>query len=108
MAEARARTVDVYGAPDGTFPFDDYLGSLKDQKAKVLIEKRIAKVRLGLLGECEPVGDGVIELKIDHGPGYRIYCADNGREVLLLLAGTKARQQADIDTAKNYWAEYKS
>jgi putative addiction module killer protein len=108
VAETRPRNVEVYGAPDGSFPFDDYLDSLRDLKAKLLIDKRIAKIRTGLIGTFDTVGDGIIELKVDHGPGYRIYCTDDGKEVLLLLAGSKATQQADINTAKQYWSEHKS
>ncbi len=68
----------------------------------------IGRLRLGNLGGCKPVGGGVHELVVDSGPGYRIYFGTQGDELIMLLcAGTKRRQQPDIDLAKEYWAAYK-
>ena len=105
--ETRPRSVEVYGAPDGTFPFDRWLARLRDGKCKGAIETRIARLRLGLIGDHQSVGDGIIELKIDCGPGYRVYCVDDGSTVLILWAGSKRTQAADIIKAREYWREYK-
>jgi putative addiction module killer protein len=61
----------------------------------------------GNFGDHKPLSDGVWELRIDHGPGYRVYYAQAGRRVLLLLiGGDKRRQQADIETAVRYWQDW--
>lgn len=72
------------------------------------IRARLDRVVLGNLGTIKPVGDGVCEFKIDHGPGYRIYYAMNGKTVVLLLVGgDKSTQQRDIEKAKAYWKRQK-
>ncbi|MBZ5728074.1 MAG: type II toxin-antitoxin system RelE/ParE family toxin [Acidobacteriia bacterium] len=84
------------------------MDGLRDLFGRVQIEKRINKLRRGLVGEYTDVGDGLIELKIDVGPGYRVYCADDGANVLILCGGRKGTQEADITKAKRYWKEYKT
>ena len=106
--EANPRTVESYIAPNGAIPFDDWMAELKDYKGKTQIESRINRVRRGLIGHCSDVGDGITELKIDFGPGYRVYCVDDGVSVLLLCGGTKRTQNADIARAKHYWRECRS
>jgi putative addiction module killer protein len=65
-------------------------------------------VQLGNFGAVKPVGNGISELKIDHGPGYRVYFAMSGKTVvLLLIGGDKSTQQSDINTAKSYWKHQK-
>ncbi len=64
-------------------------------------------MRLGNPGDWKALGDGVFELRIDHGPGYRVYFGQQGFEIVVLLAGgTKSTQQRDIKRAKEYWHEY--
>jgi putative addiction module killer protein len=79
-----------------------------DPKGRAQIDKRIAKLRLGLLGEWDDVGEGVIELRFKGaGPGYRIYCGQDGPTlVILLLGGKKKGQQSDINRAKEFWRDY--
>ncbi len=61
----------------------------------------------GNFGDCKPLQDGVWELRIDHGPGYRVYYAQAGKKVLLLLiGGDKSKQQADINKAVGYWKDW--
>lgn len=81
---------------------------MKDERAVARVKTRLARVRLGNLGQTESVGEGVRELKIDYGPGYRVYFGQSGTEVVILLCGgDKRTQNENIKTAKNYWADYK-
>src|SRR4051812_26152449 len=91
----------------GKIPFGEWLGSLRDRKTQHLIEARLARVAIGLLGDNKWVAPGIFELRIDYGPGYRIYFGRDGRTVILLLcAGNKRNQSKDISLALNYWLDY--
>jgi putative addiction module killer protein len=93
---------------DGRIPFKDWLSSLADRMAKARIAARVQRLSAGNLGDCKPLDSGVWELRIDHGPGYRVYYARAGEHlILLLVGGDKRRQQADIETALSYWADWK-
>ncbi|MEG4090340.1 type II toxin-antitoxin system RelE/ParE family toxin [Microcoleus sp. Pol12B4] len=73
----------------------------------LIIEQRLDRVRLGNLGNSKSVGEGVCELKIDFGPGYRVYFGQLGSTIVLLLCGgDKSTQEQDIRKAKEYWKEY--
>jgi putative addiction module killer protein len=105
--EVKPRTVSSYQHGESN-PFDEWLDHLKDGRGKAQIETRINKLRRGLLGDYGDVGDGVLELKLDNvGPGYRIYIVDDGTESLILCAGSKSTQRADIARAKAYWKDAK-
>jgi putative addiction module killer protein len=81
--------------------FGDWLSGLKDQVGKAVIAKRIRAAESGNFGDCEPVGEGVFEMRIHYGPGYRAYCTRRGEVVyLLLLGGHKSTQKRDIKRAK--------
>jgi putative addiction module killer protein len=100
--------VRVHTTSDGRRPFDEWLGALKDLRAIEKIDARIARLRSGNFGDCKPVGEGVLELRVHHGPGYRIYFGRQGRAVVILLcAGNKATQPRDIARAKRYWREHR-
>ena len=106
--EVSEREVEVYVCPDGSSPFNEWLASLQDRRARARVRTRINRVRLGNLGDCAPVGSGVLELKIDYGPGYRIYCGQVGAKlVILLCGGDKSSQSEDIRRAIEYWEDYK-
>ena len=77
--EVSEKQVENYIRADGSCPFDDWMDSLRDKQATARIRTRIGRVRLGNLGNCEPVGSGVLELKIDYGPGYRVYFGQVGK-----------------------------
>ena len=80
--------------------FDNWLAHLRDKTAKAKIALRIGRAEQGNFGDCQPVGEGVSEMRIHHGPGYRIYFTRRGDIVyLLLLGGDKSTQQADIRQA---------
>ena len=79
----------------------NWLSGLRDQRAGARISARIERLVLGLFGDCRSVKGGVLELRIDYGPGYRIYFARTGKTVILLLCGgDKSTQQSDIAEAK--------
>jgi len=89
-----------------TLAFADWLAKLKDMGARKIIGRRLARVELGLLGDWKPVGDGVAELRFDHGPGYRVYFARRGDVVIVLLCGVdKDSQSRDIARAKAMLAD---
>lgn len=80
--------------------FDDWLAGLSDSRARARVEARIRRAELGNLGDCGPVGEGVSEMRIHYGPGYRVYFIQKGLEVLILLGGgDKSTQSKDIKAA---------
>ncbi len=80
--------------------FSKWLRELRDRQARARIQTRIDRLQLGLAGDVKPVGEGVSELRIDYGPGYRVYFTQRGREMVILLAGgDKRTQDRDIKTA---------
>ena len=91
----------------GRCPFDRWFEKLNDD-AKARITVSLDRLERGNFSAAKPVGAGVSELRLDFGPGYRVYFGKDGeRLVILLVGGTKKRQQADIETAKTIWQEYK-
>jgi putative addiction module killer protein len=100
--------IESYVTSSGKIPFEEWLDSLTDISARAFIKIRLERVRLGNLGNHRSVGKGVQELKIPHGPGYRIYFGQIGRKVILLLCGgEKSTQTKDINQAQRYWAEFR-
>ena len=103
------RQLEYYHTRDGRIPFLEWQGALKDMKIQKILDIRLYRVRAGNFGYCKPVGEGVLELKIDYGPGYRIYFGLSGpRVVLLLTGGDKSNQRKDILEAKAYWHDCKT
>jgi len=83
-----------------TETFAQWLDGLRDVRARARVQVRVERLAAGNAGDVEPVGEGVSELRIDYGPGYRVYFKKHGREVVILLAGgDKRTQSADIKTA---------
>lgn len=80
--------------------FDAWFAALKDKQAVRRVQARIDRVEDGNFGDCMPVGEGVSEMRIHYGPGYRVYFVQRGMEVVILLAGgDKSTQSTDIKTA---------
>jgi putative addiction module killer protein len=90
-----------------TDEFSNWLGALRDQRGKARILIRVERLARGNPGDVQPVGAGVSELRIDFGPGYRVYFAKRGATLLLLLCGGDKKTQAkDIARAKRLAADY--
>lgn len=97
-----------YQQDDGVEPYTEWYRSLRDGLAKASIAMRLHRVEIGNMGDCKPVGEGVHELRIHVGPGYRIYCGFHGElMVILLCGGDKSTQVRDIAKAKAFWTEWK-
>lgn len=91
-----------------TNKFLSWIDGLKDQKGRARILCRIVAAQSGNFGDCCSVGDGVSEMRIHYGPGYRVYFAQEGINIYLLIAGgDKTSQDRDIKQAKNMWKELK-
>ena len=96
-----------YLTATGADPFAEWFKALRDRQAQARVQVRLDRLERGIFGDVEPCGEGVWELRIDWGPGYRVYYARAGNTVvLLLLGGDKRRQQVDIKQAKEYWHDY--
>ncbi|MCW5222407.1 type II toxin-antitoxin system RelE/ParE family toxin [Verminephrobacter aporrectodeae subsp. tuberculatae] len=96
-----------YITDEGRDVFGDWRSKVKDVKARIAIDRRLYRVELGNLGDHKPCRQGVWELRIDTGPGYRIYYAQAGQTVVLLLCGgTKHAQDADMTKACEYWQNW--
>jgi putative addiction module killer protein len=81
--------------------FDDWMVNLDDRQARARIAARIDRLALGNPGDCKAIGSGISELRIDHGPGYRVYFTKRGPEVIVILCGgNKRTQAADIQQAR--------
>lgn len=101
--------IELYETVRGKCPFSEWLEALKDRQARVKIRLRLERLSMGNFGQCEPIGNGISELKVDFGPGYRIYFNKIGKKcVLLLIGGSKRTQSTDIEKAKTYLADYKT
>ena len=108
MRVVTPRTVENYVTQSGVDVFQAWLDGLKDTRAQILVDKTIAKIRLGNLGDHKSIGEGVQEIRLDYGPGYRLYFAEHGNTLIILLCGgTKKRQQDDITQAKLFWNDWK-
>ena len=96
-----------YRTPAWQVPFREWQESLADLRAAAAVARRLGRFRKGLFGDCEPVGEGVFEFRIDLGPGYRGYFFRAGRRMILLLCGgDKRTQAADIAKAKQFRRDY--
>ena len=104
--DARPRTLLNYQTSEKREPFQEWLRGLRDGAARAKIRIRLNRVKEGNFGKHRGIGEGVIELKIDFGPGYRVYMGEDGDQVILLCGGDKSTQDADIRRAKGFWRDY--
>ncbi len=105
--EAAPREIFFFETRDGKIPARDWLDQIEGQPVYNRIMARLDRVQEGNFGEHRPVGEGVSELVVNFGPGYRVYYGLDGADiVVLLVCGSKATQGKDIETAKGYWRQY--
>jgi len=101
--------VREYQTAEGKVPLTEWLQGIRDGTTRGRIVARLDRLKAGLLGDWKTVGDGVCELRIDHGPGYRVYYGQEGQTLILLLCGgDKSTQVKDIEKAHAYWKDYKA
>ena len=99
--------IRYYVAPSGLQPFAVWFADL-EPVARAKVTRAIVRLEQGNFSNVKTVGEGVLEYRIDFGPGYRVYFGRDGEAlVILLTGGTKKRQQRDIDAAHAYWQDYK-
>ena len=98
-----------YQTKTGKEPFRDWLKSLKDKITQARIERRLERLASSNYGDYKSVGKGVIELRLFFGAGYRVYFAEDGDTLIVLLCGgDKDSQNRDIQQAQAYWQEYQT
>ena len=104
--ESKPKEIRIYETEEGKTPFTEWMEQLEGQKIYGVILNRMDRIENGNLGDCHGVGEGVSELRIDVGPGYRIYFGQDGDLIVLLAGGTKKTQSSDIKTARKFWRKY--
>ena len=103
------KRVIVYARDSVKVPFTEWLYGLRDIMGRKRILARVSRLQQGNYGDCEPVGEGVSELRLFFGPGYRVYFGEHDNAIVVLLCGgDKDSQSKDIQQAKAYWQEYLS
>ena len=100
------RDILICQTDDGREPFTDWLENDLDVVARARVRARIDRIEDGNFGDVSPIGDGLSELRLDFGAGYRVYFGQKGREVHLIGAGSKRTQTADIAAAKEFWRHH--
>lgn len=102
------RRILIYRNAAGLEPYAAYVDSLKDREGAAKIRIRVTRAQLGNLGDHRAIGGGLVELRVNFGPGYRVYLGLHGGELAVLIcAGDKGSQRADIRKARAYWEEFR-
>ncbi len=104
--EAAPKEILISQMEDGREPFLEWLRGELDAVARRRVRARIDRLEDGNFGDVAPVGEGVSELRLDFGPGYRVYFGQRGHEVHLIRGGSKRTQAADIAAAKEFWRDH--
>ncbi len=108
MRNVHPREIQVYRTPNGRRPFTEWLESIRDMSTQDRVQARVNRLKFGNFGDFTSIGDGVFELRLNFGAGYRVYFGQIGSTVILLLCGgDKSSQARDIERAKNYWLQYR-
>ena len=103
-----SKNIRLYKTPGGKEPFAQWLKKIKDPITYARILRRIDRLELGNYGDYKSLGDGIYELRLAFGSGYRVYFAEEGDvTILLLVGGDKSSQSKDIKKAREYWQEFK-
>jgi putative addiction module killer protein len=101
--------IKVLETDEGKVPFEEWYDSLKDKVTKVRVRRRLDRLELGNFGDTESIGDGIYELRLHFGAGYRVYFTRVGNTVIVLIGGgDKRTQKRDIVKAKALWRKYKN
>lgn len=109
MNVIQQKQIEIYETAEGKQPFIDWLESVKDKWIRYRIKERLDRVALGNLGDYKAIKQGVSELRFTFGAGYRVYYAEEGNRIILLLCGgDKSSQKQDIQKAIAYWQDYLS
>ncbi len=98
-----------YRTVEGRFPYRDWVESIADMKARAAVLARVDRLAFGAFGDWKIAGDGVFELRVHLGPGYRVYFGRKGKAVVILLCGgDKRSQKSDIKQARKFWKDYEA
>ena len=101
--------VKIYQDEKGKEPFSNWFNSLRGDQTRARIDNKLGRVRLNNFGDSKALGDGLYELRLHFGPGYRLYYGKTKKSLIVLLTGSdKARQAKAIKKAKQYWQDYKT
>jgi putative addiction module killer protein len=104
MSERDIRKLEL---DDGTIPFDEWVSTLRDKRMEAAVDTRLARVRGGNFGDHKRIGGGVCELRIDIGPGLRVYYGEFRRQIVVLIGGgDKKTQKRDIRRAQSLWEQW--
>ena len=107
LSDNQPMEIRHYLTASGRDPYQEWLDKLKDLTGRIAIQRRVDRVAEGNFGDHKPLQEGVYELRIDMGPGYRVYYALEGATIVLLLCGgIKRTQAADIKRVSRYWHDY--
>lgn len=107
--ENTRKTLFIYKEKNNREPYKEWIASIKDKKVLAIIQQRLDRLELGLCGDCKSVGNGIQELRIHYGAGYRVYFTEINKVIVILLCGGNKNTQAkDIECAKNYLNELRS
>lgn len=102
------RELQIYRDPNGREPFTEWLASIRDRKTRNRIQVRLDRLEYGHFGDCKSIGQGIFEIRLQFGAGYRIYFGEVDRTVVLILGGgDKSSQPRDIEHVEAYWLAYK-
>jgi putative addiction module killer protein len=105
----KPKQIVFYADKNGDEPFQSWLEALRDKQGRRRIIMRLSRLQQGNYGDVELIGDGLSELRMSFGPGYRLYFDEDAENlVVVLCAGDKSSQGKDIENAKAYWQEYKT
>ncbi len=101
--------VKLLETDDRQVPFEEWYFSIRDRSTRIRIQTRLDRLVLGNFGDAKSVGQGIQELRLQFGPGYRVYFAKIGDTIVILLGGgDKSSQEKDIEQAKQLWRKYKN
>lgn len=106
MSKSSHKQITILKLPSGKAPYTDWINSIKDPINRARIRRRIDRLEQDHYGDFKALGDGIMELRLHFGPGYRIYFAEYDDVIVILLCGgDKSSQKKDVKIAKEYWRE---